>query len=127
MYIWFHFDSKRRVGWGGPTIQVVLFHCPFVTMDHPHQAGKQVWVSHKNCLKGCDWVLSYHILHFTLLSINKISLHYHKKNLTKAYLASAIITNENQLLNQFSYNFAGFWQGAPNKPAQRGWAISFAG
>lgn len=55
----------------------------------------------------------FHILDFTPLSLNKIALHYRKRNLTKAYLVS------NQSDNSL--------QEATHRLFQRGMAIQFAG
>ena len=63
---------------------------------------------------------------FTPLSINKTSLHYHKTNLTKAYLASVVKSLENQLINQY-FNKSNHLEMAPHNCVQRGKAIRFVG
>ena len=47
----------------------------------------------------------FHTFHFTPISLNKISLQFHKTNLSKAYLASSVKSWEHQLLNKFSFKF----------------------
>ena len=52
--------------------------------------------------------------------INDQNLHYHKINLTEAYLAFVINLCKiiNQLFNQFSIKSGNHPQGAPHKPVQ---------
>ena len=72
---------------------------------------RQVWAGYKNCLKdfdyikdGCDDIKYFFMSSISLgLIIKKYYFLYYKTNLTKAYLASLVKSQENQLLNQFSH------------------------
>lgn len=51
--------------------------------------------------KRCDWLL-FQLPSYGLLSISKLSLHYHKTNVKKVYLVSVFKSQENLLCNQYS-------------------------